>query len=45
MSLRVKFSMLLIIFFLFVSGGTGFCEPRVAIMDFENRTQYVVVDL
>ncbi len=39
MNRKVQLLMLLIIF-LFVYVATGFCEPRVAIMDFDNRTSY-----
>ncbi|MCK5311386.1 MAG: hypothetical protein KAJ62_04725 [Desulfobacteraceae bacterium] len=39
MNRKVKLLMILIIF-IFVQAVTGFCEPRVAIMDFDNRTPY-----
>ena len=39
MSRKVKLLMLLIIF-IFLQVATGFCGPRVAIMDFDNRTSY-----
>ena len=39
MNKKIKFLFLLVIF-LFVLVATGFGEPRIAIMDFDNRTPY-----
>ena len=39
MSRKIKLLVLLIIF-IFAHVATGFCGPRVAIMDFDNRTSY-----